>query len=83
MSTTHISYFDDEGDEDVVRRCAHCKKEILPSQAHAEITDPDNHGETLLLHHEIKPLDCLTKWYDARRSRVQVDSSASLQSSRT
>ncbi|MFA5996376.1 MAG: hypothetical protein WC790_01480 [Candidatus Paceibacterota bacterium] len=84
MSTTHIKYFEGEEDEDVVtRRCSHCKKEVLPSQAHAEITDPDNHGETLLLHDGNKPMDCLTKWYEARRSRVQVDSSASLQPFRT
>lgn len=84
MSTTHIRYFEDEGDDEVVtRRCAHCKKEVLPSQAQAEITDPDSQGETLLLHDGSKPLDCLTKWYDARRSRVQADFPASLQSSRT
>lgn len=83
MSTTHIRYFEDEGDEDAVRRCAHCKKEVLLSQARAEVSDPENPGETLLLHDCSKPMDCLTKWYDERRNRVQSVPSTSLQTSRT
>lgn len=79
MSTTHIRYFEDEGDEGTVRRCAHCKGEIFWTEPHVSISNPDVPGETLLLHNGIRLLDCLTKWYDARRSRVQVDSSANLQ----
>lgn len=83
MSTTHIKYFEGDEDGDVVtRRCAHCRKEVTSSQKCAEITDPDNHGETLLLHDGTKPMDCLTKWYEARRNRVHSDSSVSLQSFR-
>lgn len=85
MSTTHIKYFEGEEDEDVRGWCcAHCKKEVFPSQAHVGIANPDSQGETLVLHTgNSKPMDCLTKWYAERRSRVQSVPSAGLQSLRT